>query len=71
MDTIISIAFEREEIKIVNDSILIGELQAFEAKRLPSGLMRYAAPEGMHDDTVMSLALAFQGVAQQSELVLW
>lgn len=67
----LSIAFEREEITILNDPVIIGELQAFEAKRLPSGLMKYSAPEGMHDDTVMSLALAYQGVARNVELVLW
>jgi hypothetical protein len=37
---------------------LLAELQAFEMSRTPSGLARYAAPEGMHDDCVMSLALA-------------
>ena len=42
--------------------VLLGELQAFEAKSLPSGLTRYAAPEGLHDDCVMSLALAWQGL---------
>ncbi len=31
-------------------------------ERLPSGLLRYGAPEGMHDDMVMSLALAWQAV---------
>ena len=29
---------------------------------LPSGLVRYGAPTGMHDDYVMSLALAWSGV---------
>lgn len=59
----LALAFERGEIKIINDQVLINELQAFEAKRLPSGLIRYQAPEGLHDDCVISLALAWQGVA--------
>jgi phage terminase large subunit-like protein len=58
----LALAFEQGDIKILNDPILIGELQAYEMERLPSGLMRYNAPEGMHDDTVMSLALAYQGL---------
>ena len=58
----LALAFERGEIKIPNDPILIGELQAFEGPPLPSGLMRYAAPEGGHDDMVMSLAIAWQGL---------
>lgn len=60
----LALAFERSEIRIPNDPALIGELQAFEAKPLPSGLMRYQAPEGGHDDCVMSLAIAWQGVTE-------
>jgi hypothetical protein len=59
----LALAFERGEIKIPNDAALIGELQAFEAKPLPSGLMRYEAPSGGHDDLVMALAIGWQGVA--------
>lgn len=57
----LSLAFERRSIGILNDPVLIGELQAFEAERLPGGLLRYSAPEGMHDDTIISLALAWHG----------
>ena len=57
----LQLAFERKDIKIIPDSVLIAELQAFEGTRLPSGMMRYAAPEGYHDDCVISLALAWQG----------
>lgn len=60
----LALAFERGEIQIPNDPVLIGELQAYEAERLPSGLLRYGAPPGQHDDCVMALALAWQGVAQ-------
>jgi hypothetical protein len=56
-------AFEHDEIKIVNDPVLIGELLSFEAKRNPSGSFSYSAPEGMHDDCVMSLAIAWDAVA--------
>jgi hypothetical protein len=54
----LALAFERGTITIFNDPILIGELMAFQATRLPSGAIRYAAPNGMHDDMCMSLALA-------------
>jgi hypothetical protein len=57
----LALAFETGAIKIPDHPVLIGELQAFEAKPLPSGLMRYAAPEGLHDDTVITLALCWQG----------
>lgn len=52
-------AFERGEITILADPLLVAELQAFEMSRLPSGQVRYSAPEGMHDDCVMALALAW------------
>lgn len=61
---LLALAFERGEIQILNDPVLVGELQAYEMQRLPSGMMRYEAPQGMHDDTVMALALAWQGVAR-------
>ncbi len=58
----LALAFEQGSIKILNDPVLIGELQAYEMNRLPSGMTRYSAPEGLHDDTVMSLALAYEAV---------
>jgi hypothetical protein len=37
-------------------------------ERLPSGLIRYSAPEGMHDDIVISLALALYGASNAGPL---
>jgi phage FluMu gp28-like protein len=62
----LALAFERGEIRIPPDPVLLGELQAFASDRLPSGLIRYAAPEGMHDDTVIALALAWWAAKQGS-----
>lgn len=55
-------AFETKGLAILNDPTLTGELLAYQAERLPSGLVRYGAPEGMHDDCVMALAIALQAV---------
>ena len=55
-------AFERGDITIINDPVLVGELQAMEQTRLANG-WRFAAPEGLHDDTVISLALAYHAGA--------
>jgi phage terminase large subunit-like protein len=55
-------AFEHSTIKILNDPVLVGELQAFEGERMPSGAWKYSAPDGMHDDCVMSLAIAWHGL---------
>lgn len=56
-------ALERKEIALLNDKVQIAELTAFEAISLPSGAMRYTAPAGMHDDTVIALALALYGAS--------
>lgn len=52
-------AFEQRRIALPHDDTLLAELEAYEAKRLESGAIRYSAPDGMHDDMVMSLALAW------------
>lgn len=54
-------AIETQKITYPNLAVLVNELQGFEQTRLPSGLMRYSAPDGMHDDAVMALAIAWQG----------
>ncbi len=54
-------AFEHGEIRILNEPVQVGELQAYEGKRTASG-MSYSAPAGIHDDTVMALALAWFAV---------
>jgi|TARA_Y100000310_G_scaffold241066_1_gene244975 phage terminase large subunit-like protein len=60
----LALAFEREELQILDDETLLGELRTFEMMRLPSGMLRYGAPKGLHDDCVMSLALALHGTLQ-------
>ncbi|GIK73818.1 MAG: hypothetical protein BroJett021_28060 [Chloroflexota bacterium] len=64
----LALAFERGDVRIVADPVLVNELQAYEMERLPSGLMRYSAPEGLHDDTVMALALAWQGIGREAAI---
>jgi hypothetical protein len=60
----LALAFERGKIQIPGDAALLGELAGFEAQPLPSGLMRYSAPAGAHDDIVMALAIAWQGLGK-------
>lgn len=59
----LALAFEQGALRIPAMQWLIDELMAFNQERLPSGAMRYGAPQGMHDDGVMSLAIAWSGVA--------
>ena len=62
-------AFEHGEIKIINDSALIGELQAYEGKRTAAGNMTYSAPPGMHDDCVMATAIAWRSISDN--WIMW
>ena len=55
----LALAFERRDLRIPNDPVLVGELEAYEMERLPGGTFRYNAPAGLHDDCVISLALAW------------
>lgn len=63
-------AFENGQILVLDDPVLIGELLSFESKRNASGSFSYSAPDGMHDDSVLSLAIAWHGVSD-SGVILW
>lgn len=54
-----SLALERSSIKIPNDATLISELEAYTGSTLPSGLIRYSAPEGQNDDIVIATMLSW------------
>ncbi len=62
----LAIAFERRAIALLDNKVLQLELMAFTAKRLPSGLLRYAASGRNHDDCVMALMLAWSAVQGKS-----
>jgi hypothetical protein len=59
----LALAFERGDLRIPDEAVLINELLVYQADRLPSGLLRYGAPPGMHDDCVIALALAWSGAS--------
>jgi len=65
----LAFAFERSNIQILDHPVLISELVAYQAEVLRSGLTRYSAPSGQHDDTVMALAMAWTAVYDQGRLV--
>lgn len=57
----LALAIERGEIGLLPEPALINELSAYAIERLPGGGYRYSAPAGLHDDTVIALALAWHG----------
>lgn len=56
--TSLQVAFEQGQVSFPAIPVMIDELQAFEYEMLTSGKFRYSAPEGYHDDCVISLGLA-------------
>lgn len=60
--TSLQLAFEQGQVTFPRIPVMIDELQAFEYEMLTSGKFRYCAPEGYHDDCVISLGLANWGV---------
>lgn len=57
------VAFEQQLIGIPKNEMLISELQAFTCIYNPqTQSVRYQAPNGMHDDMVLSLAYAYSCV---------
>lgn len=61
------LAFDRGEITVLNDPIIKAELMAYERKVSSTGRSQYSAPDGLHDDTVMALALAWYGVLRRPQ----
>ena len=65
----LKLAFVRHEIQIPREEVLPElhtELSVFTYKMLTGGKISYSAPSGMHDDCVMSLALALKSLQQGS-----
>jgi hypothetical protein len=58
----LAMLLEQDKIQIPNDEGLLTELESFQYSLSPLGKIRVSAPEGLHDDRVMSLALAVYGI---------
>ncbi|GAB1420311.1 hypothetical protein MASR2M15_04010 [Anaerolineales bacterium] len=67
----LALAFETGQISIIGDEVLIYELGAYRLERRPSGQYQYGAPAGVHDDCLMSLALAYQACLVGARQVDW
>jgi hypothetical protein len=58
----LEIAIEQRMITFPDIEVLVNELLNFEYKITNAGNIQYGAPEGKHDDCVISLALAVWGI---------
>lgn len=60
----LQILLEQDRIKIPNDPILIAELKSMQYQLSPAGNLTMQVPDGLHDDCIMSLALAVWDIPQ-------
>ena len=56
----VQVGLERKEIKLLNDNSLISQMSAYEsAYNFKTGKVSYNGAQGIHDDNVMSMMLAY------------
>lgn len=57
----LQVAFERKELSLLPDELQMNELSYYEAAYNPkTQVVTYNAPQGLHDDTVISLGLSWE-----------
>ena len=66
----LSVFIEQRRIRMINMQETLFEFDNFSYTLGPTGKFRYGAPEGMHDDIVISHALAVYGLFAQSYKVV-
>jgi hypothetical protein len=66
----LSVSMDNMEIRFPPIQALIDELELFEYNITPSGNVKYSAPEGFHDDIVISLALTNYGLGSTNTAIL-
>lgn len=64
----LALAFEKGDLTVIKTEVTINELRSFQVIERASGLSDYTAPEGMHDDFVMALALGWYAVTESPAL---
>ncbi len=65
-----ALAIERKDVGLLNDRVQIAELQAYQMERRSDGKFKYNAPDGGHDDTVISGALGWYGIINSPSMLI-
>lgn len=61
----LAMLIEQGRARLMDVPVQTNELKAYEYQMTPSRNVRMSAPEGMHDDCVIALALAFWGLSRR------
>lgn len=64
----LAMRIEQGDARLLDVPVQTSELQAYQYELTPSRNVRMNAPEGMHDDTVIALALAYWGINKRRTL---
>ncbi len=64
------LACERQDIGLQSSEDGITQMEGFESSRTPMGLVKYAAPEGQHDDIVMARLFAYSAISESGPVIL-
>lgn len=72
----LTLALEMQSLRLPGEKMpharaLSEELMAYEAKRTPTGMITYGAPDGMHDDTVVACCFLAWAMAQEARQTEW
>lgn len=57
----LQLGIQKQDIELPDIPVLIAEMRQFEYQMTPGRQLTYAAPQGAHDDCVISLALSYYG----------
>lgn len=68
------LGMERDELTLLSNDVDEGalanaEMQAYTIHKMPGGGLRYGAPNGMHDDTVIARALAWRACGMSPKML--
>ena len=67
--TNLQVAFENQTIEVMDDNHQTAELGIFEMQyNVKTRTITFSAPQGMHDDTVMSLAFAWRAYQESNKI---
>ena len=69
IDTL-ALAIEQENITLLRDKTLMGELAVYQMTRTQSGHWQYSAPHGAHDDTVIATALSYWSIHRYNRTII-
>ena len=59
----LALDIEYKRVRLPDDKILIDEFQSFSMERTESGIIKYSAPDGYHDDIVMASVMGYVHIA--------